>query len=348
MKIISPQDWFRIDHPPALLDVRSPGEFAKGHWPGALSLPLFDNAERAEVGTLYKQESPEVAFLRGLELAGQKLRWYVERAQELAAGKEVAVHCWRGGQRSQSMAWLLSKRFEHVQVISGGYKAIRRAGRDYLAEFSHPLIVLGGTTGSGKTKVLKALRESGETVVDLEQMAHHKGSAFGALGEPMQPTVEQFENDLFHTFLHLDIQTEKPIWLEDESKSIGRVYLPDELWHKMMKAPLIQLDLPEDWRLENLVTDYASYDIEALRASFGRIRKRLGGQNLNAALKALDKRDFTSAASIALRYYDKAYEMSLKKHQRQLVFKLRPTSNEPQLIAKELLEWWIHHQLVGS
>lgn len=328
--------------------MRSPGEFAKGHWPGALNLPLFDNEERAEVGTLYKQESPEAAFMRGLELAGQKLRWYVERAQELAPSSTVAVHCWRGGQRSQSMAWLLSKRFQEVQVVAGGYKGIRNAGRAYLNEFSRPLVVLGGSTGSGKTKVLQALHQQGETIVDLEGLARHKGSAFGALGESAQPTVEQFENDLFHAFLQLDAHSPRSIWLEDESKAIGRVYLPNELWQKMMAAPLVQLDLPEEWRIENLVEDYASYDIAALRSSFERIRKRLGGQNVKAALQALDQQDFTTAAAIALRYYDKAYRHSLKKHERQLIYRLQPSSNDPLLIAEELLEWWGHYSLVDS
>lgn len=348
MKIISPHDWFHTSEPPALFDVRSPGEFAHGHWPGALSLPLFDNEERAEVGTLYKRESPEAAFLRGLELAGQKLRWYVEQAQALAPDNRVAVHCWRGGQRSQSMAWLLSKKYQQVQVIEGGYKGMRNAGRAFLEKFPRPLMVLGGATGSSKTKVLQALQQGGETIVDLEALAHHKGSAFGALGESKQPTVEQFENNLFHSFLQLDTQSSRGIWLEDESKAIGRVYLPNELWRKMMAAPLVQLDLPQEWRLENLVQDYASFDIGALRSSFERIRKRLGGQNLKAALQALEQQDFTTAAAIALRYYDKAYELSLQKHRRQLVFKLRPTTNDPALIAEELLQWWEHYILVNT
>lgn len=339
MKIIEPQDWFRLPSPPPLLDVRSPGEFTAGHWPGAESLPLFDNDERAEVGTLYKQQSPDAAFLRGLELAGQKMRWYVEEARRLAPNGTVAIHCWRGGQRSQSMGWLLAKSFPKVQVVSGGYKALRRSGREHMAQFSRPLLVLGGATGSGKTKVLHELQKKGEEIIDLEGLAVHKGSAFGGLGLQGQPTVEQFENDLFHFLLQIDRAVQQPIWLEDESKSIGKVYIPKEFWDKMQQAPLVMLDVPLAWRIENLIKDYADQPVADLQESFERIRKRLGGQHVKAAVEALEQQDFEQAANIALRYYDKAYNWGLQKHKRQLTDTLRPSQNDPELIAQELLEW---------
>lgn len=340
MKIIDPQDWFSLTDPPILFDVRSPGEFTKGHWPGAQSLPLFDDQERAEVGTLYKQVSPDTAFLKGLELAGQKMRWYVEEARRLAPDKRIAIHCWRGGQRSQSMGWLLDKAFAEVQVIQGGYKALRNAGRAHMEAFSRPLMVLGGPTGSSKTKVLHILEQRQETIVDLEGLARHKGSAFGALGEEGQPSVEQFENDLFHYLLQLATDTQKPVWVEDESKAIGRVYIPNELWAKMMKAPLVVIDMPQEWRLDNLVEDYAHYDLAELKNGFERIRKRLGGQHLKRALEALDQQDFYAAAAIAIKYYDKAYRWSLERSERKAVYHLQPSANQPEVIASELLEWY--------
>ncbi len=302
-------------------------------------MPLFDNAERAEVGTLYKQKSPDAAFLRGLELVGPKMRWYVEEARRLAPNQEVAVHCWRGGQRSQSMAWLLDKTFSDVQVIAGGYKALRNAGRLALKQFSRPILVLSGATGSGKTKILQALQALGETAVDLEGMASHKGSTFGALGQGNQPTVEHFENLLFYHFLQLSIPDSSPVWLEDESKSIGRVYVPAELWHHMANAPVVVLELPLEWRIDNLVQDYAKYPIEDLKTAFSRIRKRLGGQHLKAALTALDQHDYTTAAAIALRYYDKAYALSQQKHERVVALRLQPTTNDPNKIAQDLQTW---------
>lgn len=338
IKIISPQDWLALASKPPLLDVRSPGEFVAGHWPGAKSLPLFSDQERAEVGTLYKQTSPDEAFLRGLEFSGKKMRWYVEEARAQAEGDTLAVHCWRGGQRSQSMAWLLSKVFKEVLVLEGGYKAIRNNGRKNLAEFEGPLFILGGPTGSGKTTILHELRAQGGTILDLEAMAHHKGSSFGALGEEEQPTVEQFENDLFYQFHGLQSVTQ-PIWLENESKSIGRVYLPNELWQKMLTAPLVQLDIPLEWRVENLVADYASFEKADLALAFERIRKRLGGQHLNAALEALEKDDFATAASIALKYYDRAYHASLEKNGQKPNWILAPEENDPKAIAEALLAW---------
>jgi tRNA 2-selenouridine synthase len=336
-KVITPQNWLEMDDRPPLLDVRSPGEFAQGHWPEAKSLPLFSDEERAEVGTLYKQTNQDAAFLRGLEFSGQKMRWYVEEARRLAPDNRLAVHCWRGGQRSQSIAWLLSKVFGEVLVIEGGYKALRNTGREQLANFSTPLVILGGPTGSGKTKILHALRDRGGSMVDLEHLAHHKGSAFGALGEIKQPTVEQFENDLFHRFQSLR-ETEGPIWLENESQAIGRVYLPKELWHKMMAAPLVQLDIPLEWRVQNLVEDYASYPKADLIESFERIRKRLGGQHLQTALLALETDDFSTAAAIALQYYDKAYHHSLNKNGQQKAWTFKPETNDAGRIAEVLME----------
>jgi tRNA 2-selenouridine synthase len=240
------------------------------------------------------------------------------------------------------MAWLLSKVFEEVLVIEGGYKALRNTGRKNLADFEVPLFILGGPTGSGKTKILHELRALGGTILDLEAMAHHKGSSFGALGEAEQPTVEQFENDLFHQF-HQQKSGTQPIWLENESKSIGRVYLPNELWQKMLTAPLVQLDIPLDWRVENLVEDYANFKKEDLVLAFERIRKRLGGQHLNTALAALENDDFATAASIALRYYDKAYHSSLEKNGQQPNWILQPERNDPKAIAEALLGWQEEH-----
>ncbi|MGB3547800.1 MAG: rhodanese-like domain-containing protein, partial [Saprospiraceae bacterium] len=170
-----------------LLDVRSPGEYAEGHIVGARSLPLFSDEERAEVGTAYKQEGPAPAFLLGLERSGPKLRAYVERALELAPGRRVTVHCWRGGQRSASMGWLLERAGFDVAILPGGYKAYRTEARAWLGSFPHHLRLLCGPTGSGKTAVLHALRAQGAAILDLEGMARHRGSSFGAIGQEPQP-----------------------------------------------------------------------------------------------------------------------------------------------------------------
>jgi tRNA 2-selenouridine synthase len=314
-----------------LLDVRSPAEYAGGHIPGALSLPLFTDQERAEVGTLYKQQGPQQAFLRGLELAGSKLRWYAEEGQRLAPQGRLMLHCWRGGQRSASLGWLLLQAGFEVKLLQGGYKAYRQQLLADLSAPRNPMLILGGYTGSGKTLILQQLAARGASVIDLEKLAHHKGSAFGALGEQPQPTVEQFENDLHYAWRSLSFA--QTTWLEDESRSIGRVYLPDPFWRQMLRSPLIFLDLPLECRIEQLVKLYAPYGQQQLQDSFERIAKRLGGQHVKAALEALEKDDFAAAAAIALQYYDKAYLHSLRHRDASTIRKVSLPTADPAEIA---------------
>lgn len=297
-----------------LLDVRTPAEFERGHIPGARNLPLFSNEERVEVGTLYKQVSPETAFLKGLEFAGAKMRWYVEEALHLAPSRKLRLHCWRGGQRSGSLAWLLRQAGFEVLSLEGGYKAYRQLILEKMAAPWHRLVILGGYTGSGKTAVLQAIQDMGEYVVDLEALAHHKGSSFGALGEQRQPTIEQFENDLFDALRHIPAGAR--LWLEDESRSIGKVYLPDGFWQLMCQSPLIKLEIPLERRVRQLVAGYAGFPKQDLIDAFSRLQKRLGGQHLKAALEALDCDDFARAAEIALVYYDKAYQNTIDRKTR--------------------------------
>lgn len=288
-----------------LLDVRTPAEYAAGHVPGALNLPLFSNEERVVVGTLYKQQSPDKAFLKGLEYAGARMPDYVKQARKYAPQGKIIVHCWRGGQRSGSLSWLLSFAGMDVITLQGGYKAYRQHIQQQFAQQKLKLIVLGGQTGSAKTKTLHELAALGEQVIDLEKLAHHKGSAFGALGEEAQPTVEQFENDLYTTFAQLDPQ--RRVWLENESRGIGRVFMPQGFWEQFRQSPLIDLVLPFEERVDFLVKTYAAFPKTELITAFQAIERRLGGQNLKIALAALQVDDYAQAAAIALRYYDKSY-----------------------------------------
>ena len=288
-----------------LLDVRTPAEYAIGHIPGAYNLPLFSNEERVVVGTLYKQQSPDKAFLKGLEYAGARMPDYVKEARLLAPRGKVVVHCWRGGQRSGSLSWLLSFSGMDVQVLQGGYKAYRQYIHQQFGERQLRMLVLGGPTGSAKTKILHELAALGEQVIDLEKLARHKGSAFGSLGEEAQPTVEQFENELYSTFANIDPQ--RRVWIENESRGIGKVFMPQGFWEQFRQSPLIDLVMPFEQRVQFLVETYAGFAAEDLMASFYAIERRLGGQNLKLALAALQAGDFASAAAIALRYYDKSY-----------------------------------------
>jgi tRNA 2-selenouridine synthase len=337
MKTLTPQDLFT--NPTwqgfALLDVRSPGEYEEACLPGALSLPLFSNEERARVGTLYKQDSPDAALLEGLDIAGSKMRKLVETAREFAPGNKVVVHCWRGGQRSGSVAWLLERAGFEVGQLTGGYKAARKYIRQYLGEPHHQFKVLSAPTGSGKTPVLLAMREQGANVIDLEGLANHKGSAFGGLGEAPQPCSEAFENMLF-TALRA-VPEGETIWLEDESRMIGHVYLPDEFYDRLVAAPVVTLEQPMEWRVKHLVENYARYPKEDLSAAFTRIKKRLGGQHLNAALEALAEDDFAAAARLALVYYDKAYSHYGDRRNAQVLYHVRAMSPEVEEVARQVL-----------
>ena len=213
-----------------VFDVRSEGEFEHAHIPGAHSLPLFNNAERKIVGTAYKQESKQKAIKIGLKYFGVKMVKMVEAVEQLtedANTKTVLVHCWRGGMRSAGVAWLLDLYGFKVYTLVGGYKTYRNW---VLKQFdlTYPIQIVGGYTGSGKTEVLQELSNRGELVIDLEGLAHHKGSAFGALGQPPQPRQEMFENLLAAQLSDKAVllTSEKVIWLEDESQRIGEVNIP--------------------------------------------------------------------------------------------------------------------------
>lgn len=303
------------------VDVRSPGEFTAGHIPGAINIPLFTDEERAVVGTLYKQTSPEAAMKAGLKIAGEKMPRYLEAAKSLKRDKNLVIHCWRGGKRSEAMHWLFN--FSGIKAfrLTGGYKSYRNLIQSYFEDNSFDFRILGGYTGSGKTEILKEMAKQGHQVIDLEKIAHHKGSAFGSIGEEIQPTNEQFENNLFNAFSSLDIS--KPVWLENESRNIGKVYLPEPLWLKMRNSKLYNIEVDREARLQRAIQYYSTpAEIEELRSSFSKIKKRLGGLEYQNAMQALDRNDLREAASIALKYYDKSYTFQLQNWKTEKVIHL--------------------------
>ena len=328
-----------IDSEDVLLDVRSPGEYQRGHIPGAISFPLFTDAERARVGTLYKQSGKDAAVLEGLRIVGPKMAGFVEEAARLSPQRKVKLHCWRGGMRSSSVAWLLHQAGFTTQVMKGGYKAYRTEVQQFLCE-PFPFKVISGATGSRKTKILHALKELGEQVIDLEGLAHHKGSAFGALGMEAQPSIEQFENELHHQLKTMDLN--RTIWVEDESRKIGTIVLLEGLWKRIKSVPvyLVQLSLEE--RVKFLVEEYGAFSKEELQNSVLKIAKRLGGQNLNAALEALEAGDLSAVAAISLHYYDKAYRYALETRQAQIAHQLVIDGLSHREIAEKIIQ--LDHQ----
>lgn len=319
-----------------LLDVRSPAEFEQGHIPGAFNLALFTNEERAVIGTLYKKEGKDKAVLEGLRIVGPKMASIVEQALEFAPDRKLKVHCWRGGMRSASVAWLLNQAGFSVEILVGGYKAYRQTVLSDLAK-TRKFIVIGGPTGSGKTYIIKALNKLGEQVVDLEGLANHKGSAFGALGEDAQPSNEQFENNLQEIVNKMDVN--KPIWIEDESRKIGSIYLQDHIWFQMRDAILINISLPVSERINFLVNEYGKFSNEELAGSILKIGKRLGGQNVKACLEWLDKGELHLVAEASLLYYDKAYAYGQTLRDQKNISTLQFAKLEPEMIAKTIVDF---------
>lgn len=291
-----------------VIDVRSPGEFESGHIPNAINIPIFDDDERAEIGTLYKQTGKEQAMIRGLQIVGKKAAELISSLESAQIGSDCFVHCWRGGLRSEGFAWFMRGCGYQPQRITGGYKAFRTVAHDAFAQPKR-VIILAGASGSGKTQLLSTLKENGQQVIDLEKLACHRGSAFGGISQPMQPTVEQFENNLFLQWKELD--PERPVWVECESRSVGSVFIPQPIWTQMMSAPAISIEVDREKRIEFLVEEYGDLPPDELADAIRKIGKRLGGDRLQAALTALENSDVHSCAAIALEYYDRAYIRSL-------------------------------------
>jgi tRNA 2-selenouridine synthase len=317
-----------------LLDVRSPGEYDRGHIPDAISFPLFTDEERAKVGTRYKQVDKESAFILGLKMVGPKMADFVKKAIKIAPDRKIAVHCWRGGQRSGSLGWLLQQAGFEVVTLIGGYKAYRQHVLDSLSRTDFQINVVGGKTGTGKTRILHALKDLGEQVLDLEGLANHKGSAFGFIGELPQPTPEQFENMLWNRLEFFDVR--RRIWVENESRSIGRVYIPEGFWRQMKSSPLFHVEIPQKDRISNLVSDYVLEDTPDLKVAFGRIATKLGGLRFKQAIQALEEGEFSLAAELALEYYDKTYQHCLETNISPQIRILEFSHGDPYKIAQTL------------
>lgn len=304
-----------LNAPGVMLDVRSPAEHEHAHIPGSVSFPLFSNEERAEVGTCYKQRGRDTAVELGLEIVGPKLAGFVQKAKQIAPDRVLKIHCWRGGMRSSSMAWLMETAGFRVSVLDKGYKGFRQWVRDTLA-MEKPVLILGGMTGSGKTAVLHELAHQGAQILDLEALANHRGSSYGALGLPPQPSTEQFENLIALEWVAFN--TVHPVWIEAESRMIGTCRIPDELFRQMMQAPVLQLERSRAERVATLLNVYGAANREELITATDRITRRIGGQHAKAAIEHIRQGNLATAIEIVLNYYDKTYQYDLQKRQAEI------------------------------
>lgn len=331
--IINIQEFLTLRHQLPVIDVRSEGEFASGHIRSAVNIPLLNNTERIAVGTDYKQKGQQEAINTGFRLVGPRLSAMVEATRHI--GKELLVHCWRGGMRSSNFCQFMSMAQIKTHPLNGGYKAYRQlAVESFKAPFQFN--VVGGFTGSGKSEILRVLAAEGEQILDLEKLANHKGSAFGGLMLPPQPTTEQFQNELFEEILKMD--RSKKIWIEDESIALGKLFLPQDLWKQMEWSPLVEINVPKDVRIQRLVKEYGPADKAEFLGAMTKISKKLGGQHFNAAKEKLLSGDMSSVIDILLAYYDKAYRNNLEKKKQRIKFYSSWNGTDVQVYVRQLIK----------
>jgi len=292
-----------------IIDVRTPLEFAEDHLPGAVNVPILTNVERVEIGTLYKQEGPQKARLRGLELTCGRFASMVHDVIAHAAGRPVLVYCWRGGLRSLSMAILLEMSGYPAVQLRGGYRAFRNLVFASFEAFTPPapLIVVHGMTGTGKTTFINSLNREQWTVIDLEGVACHRGSAFGEVGLVQRISQKRFDTLLWDAFRKAP--GDRPIILEGESQRIGKIALPGAVYQTMADSCKVWCHASLDTRVRRLTGEYACMEYrEAMAVALERIKKKLGGVRYAEIKTLLDNWDVEGIArGLVEHYYDRHY-----------------------------------------
>ena len=299
-----------------IIDVRSPSEYYKGHMPNSINIPLFNNEERSIIGTIYKKEGREQAVIKGLkffeknmELLLDNLFMIIDSHKTISKNKSnelfIRLYCSRGGMRSQSIAWLLEKyKFDPI-TLKGGYKTYRRWVIDGFSK-KWNIVIIGGKTGTGKTRLLSLLEKYKYQTLDLEGLACHRGSTFGGLGMNEQPSNEQFENKIaekLNSFIAIN-----EIYVESESANIGKCKIPHEFFNQMKNARRIEILRSEKNRLKELIDTYSVFNKKELQESVLRIKKRLGPQRTKTALESIEMEKWELVCRSVLDYYDRCYE----------------------------------------
>ncbi len=298
-----------------LIDVRSPGEYYKGHMPNSINIPLFDNDERSIIGTIYKKEGRKNAVIEGLKFFEKKMESLLDNlfmsidSYKTIPNKNneffIRIYCSRGGMRSQSIAWLLDKYKLNPITLRGGYKIYRRWVLDSFSKKLN-IVVIGGKTGTGKTRLLSLLEKYKYQTIDLEGFACHRGSTFGGLGMKEQPSNEQFENKIAEKLYSFKISNS--IFVEAESANIGKCKIPHEFFNQMKNSRRIEIIRSEPNRLDELIDTYSVFKKEELQESVLRIKKRLGPQRTKIALESINNERWDLVCKSVLDYYDKCYE----------------------------------------
>lgn len=316
--IYNQQPW--VETYSEIIDVRSESEFAEDHIPGALNLPVLNNAERAEVGTIYKQDSPFKARKIGAALVSRNISQHLStHFTDKEKDYRPLVYCWRGGQRSGSMALVLSQIGWKVTIIEGGYKTYRAYVREQLQQLPKLLTykVLCAFTGSGKTQILRKLSQQGVQVLDLEALANHRGSLLGEEWQEQptpQPAQKYFESLLLQKLQ--SFKQSEPVWVESESNKIGQVYLPQSLWQQMKQASCVEIQLPTAARVQFLLQEYPHLITHAdiLKAKLGLLKSRYGREKINQWYQLIDASQWhTFVEDVLQSHYDPSYTQSMRR-----------------------------------
>jgi len=299
-----------------LIDVRSPSEYYKGHMPNSINIPLFDNDERSIIGTIYKKQGRDKAVIEGLKFLEKKIDFLLDNlftnieSHKIIPGIKnnelsIRIYCSRGGMRSQSISWLLEKYKFNTITLKGGYKTYRRWILDSFSK-KWNIVIIGGKTGTGKTRLLSLLEKYKYQTIDLEGFACHRGSTFGGLGMRKQPSNEQFENIIAEKLN--SFKCSNNIFVEAESANIGKCRIPHEFFNQMNKSRRIEILRSESNRLDELIDTYSVFKKEELQESLLRIKKRLGPQRTKIALESINNEKWDLVCRSVLDYYDKCYE----------------------------------------
>jgi len=322
-----------------VIDVRSPAEYAEDHVPGARNCPVLDDAERAEVGALYKQVSPFDAKRRGAALVARNIARHLEGAfAGRARGWRPLVYCWRGGKRSGALTHVLREVGWQAAQLEGGYKAFRRAVVTALETLPRAFryVVLCGETGSAKSRVLEALAARGAQVLDLERLACHRGSVLGALPGTPQPAQKRFETLLWDALRRMDPAA--PVFIEAESKKIGQLQVPDALLATMRAADCVRIEAPLAARVAFLIAEYRHFlaDPVALKAQLDCLSGLHGRATVDAWRAHADRGDWAGLVEALLTaHYDPAYRRSTLRNYARLdeAFVVRPPDLAPAAVA---------------
>ena len=331
-----------------VIDVRSPSEYLDATIPGSLNIPFFNDEERAEIGTIYKQKSPHAAKERGLAIVSAKLPAFVKEFSNIEGKK--ALFCWRGGMRSRTTATVLDLMGMKVFRLTGGYRAYRNWVTEQLntLEIKQEAFVINGNTGSGKTKILHRLREEGFPVIDLEGLANHRGSIFGEIGLRAN-NQKTFDALLVHDLNRL--QSSSYILFEGESKRIGKVTIPDFLLEKKMQGTQLFLEMPIEERVQHILEDYEPWNHkqECIQA-FNRIKRRIHTPVAKQIESDLEAENYASVVRLLLEsYYDPLYQHKANQYpeHKKITIKARHI-DEAVYIIKEYLAKNTSHSLTAN